>query len=186
MSELLNISYNWKEKANKLLQEKDLVNDLSSFGAVHFTGSYSYNLMTRGDIDMVVSREQNYSASEVVEILKELYLKRKFKSYFILGDWDNPKKGNEFPNGHYIGLKDKVGTDRWKFDIWFLSNEEYARRNNNLELLSIDGIQKELILECKQYRDESNLEVSSQQIYDLVVRGICSSLEDFKKLCQKK
>lgn len=179
---LINTSKEWKVKADRLLDEKGLVADLSEFGEVHFTGAYSYNLMMHGDLDISIVRENSFSVEEVLEIFKTLYLKGKFRSYFIGGDWDDPRKGVELPRGYYIGLKEKVNGERWKFDLWFLSKEEFEKRADNPKLKLLTEDQKRLILECKQVRNENKLSVTGQEIYDLVLNGNIVSAEGLKSL----
>jgi hypothetical protein len=180
--DVINTSKEWKTRADNLLVEKGLIDDLSKFGDIHFTGAYSYDLMMHGDIDMSVVREKAFSVGEVLEIFKYLYLKGKLRSYFIGGDWDDPRKGAEFPRGYYVGLKEKVSGERWKFDLWFLSKEEFEKRSDNSELKSLTEAQKKLILECKQVRNENKLPVTGQEIYDLVLNGRVGNAEDLKSL----
>ena len=182
---LLETSNQWKQKADELLKEKGLVETLSQFGTVHFTGAYSYNLMMHGDIDIGVVRDGGFSVEEVFDIFKSVYFQGKFRSYFIGGDWDDPRKGNEFPKGYYVGLKEKIDGERWKFDVWFLSTEEFAKRQSNEALRTISDEQRAVILECKQYRNEKKTGVTGQHIYDLVLSGEIKSLEDFKKYVER-
>ncbi len=179
---LLKMSNEWKEKADILLKEKGLFDDLSQYGEVHFTGAYAYNLMMHGDVDISVVRDEAFSNKEVFEIFKSLYFKANFRSYFIAGDWDDPRKGNEFPEGFYIGLKEKINGERWKFDIWFLDKDAFHKRNNNPKLSSASEKEKELILECKQVRKKRKLDTTGQEIYDLVLSGKVKSIEDFSKI----
>ncbi len=176
--DLITKSKEWQKKADGLLAEKELVIDLSKFGQVHFTGAYSYGLMMHGDIDISIVRKETFSTDEVFEIFKELYLKRKFRSYFIGGDWDDPRKGAEFPNGCYIGLKEKLNGERWKFDLWFLSSKEYDGRKDNSDLSQISEDQRLLILNCKQFRKDNKLNITGQEIYDLVLSGKIDNVED--------
>jgi hypothetical protein len=93
------MSNQWKQKADELLVKTDLVRDLSRYGTVHFTGAYKYNLMTHGDIDISVVRQKPFTIEEIFDIFKNLYFNGKFRSYFIGGDWDDPRKEQEFPEG---------------------------------------------------------------------------------------
>jgi|SRR3989344_137817 len=171
----------WKEKAITLLERTELIKDLSHYGAVHTTGAYTYDLMMHGDIDISVVREQPYTANEVFDIFKELYFKGAFRSYFIGGDWDDPRKGAEFPNGYYIGLKEKINGERWKVDIWFISHAEYEKRSARQEKLqAITDTEHTLILACKEYRNANKLSITSQEIYDGTLSGKWKSLDDFK------
>lgn len=182
MSDVLADSRGWKERADVLLREKGLVEALSRFGVVHFTGAYAYDLMMHGDVDISVVREREFSIEEVFNIFKELYFEGKFRSYFIGGDWDDPRKGNEFPKGYYFGLKEKVNGERWKFDIWCMSEAEFARRSDNPALATATPEQRALILQCKQRRNEHKISITGQEIYDAVLNGTWKSLEDFGKV----
>ena len=182
MNNLINISKEWKFKADKIIDEKDLVKTLSAFGSIEFTGSYFYDLMMHGDVDIMVFKEKSFSKEEVFEIFKVLYFGDKFKSCFIKGDWDDIRIGNEFPNGHYIGLKDKVDGEKWKFDLWFVNEDEFEKRNNNLNLKNISEEQKEFILVCKKYRNENGLKVSSQEIYNNVLNCVWKMVDDMRNI----
>ncbi len=180
MSDLIEISKKWKEKADQLLKEKGLVETLSKFGKVEFTGAYSYNLMMHGDIDISVVRNREFSVQEVFEIFREMYFQGKFRSYFIGGDWDDPRKGKEFPNGYYIGLKEKSDSEKWKLDIWFVSEVAFANRKDNSRLMTLTQEQKKLILECKKYRNDHKVSITGQEIYDKVIGKEWKSINDFK------
>ena len=98
MSELIEISRKYKEQADELLKKTGLVEDLKKHGEVYFTGAYAGDVMFHGDIDITVVRDEPYSIEDVFEIFKTLYFTGKFRSYFIKGDWDDPREGEEFPN----------------------------------------------------------------------------------------
>lgn len=187
MLKLLEESKKYKLQADKLLLESGLIDTLKKYGELHFVGAYAGDVMMHGDIDMAVIRDGPYSLEEIFIIFKDIYFERKFRSYFLDGDWDNPKKGKEYPNGYYIGMKDRVGDEKWKFDIWFLSKEEFAKR---CEMLSIDKIkltkeQKELILFFKQYRKDNKLDIMGQTIYKAVLEGNCKTIEDLELYIKK-
>jgi len=188
MQDPIAISERYKKEADRLLKETGLIEFLSEFGTVYLSGAYSCGLMMHGDVDMYVVRDRKYSIEEVFEIFKKLYFKNIFRSYFIGGDWDDPRKGNEFPNGYYVGLKQKVGDERWKFDIWFITKNEFKTLEGKdiLKNKVLTDEQKQLILECKQYRNNHKLSVESQTIYDSVMNGQCKSLEDFKNRFNQK
>ncbi len=183
MSKLSEISKKYKIQADRLLLESGLINTLKKYGELNFVGAYAGDVMMHGDIDMAVVRDQSYSLENIFIIFKEIYFQRKFKSYFLDGDWNNPKKGKDFPDGHYIGMKDVIDGEKWKFDIWFLSKEEFAKRR---DMLSIDTIklteeQKELILFFKQYRKDNKLDIMGQIIYKAVLEGDCKTIEELEQ-----
>jgi hypothetical protein len=182
ISELLQTSKKYKEDAGIFLREKGLIEHLGNFGRVEINGSYLYGLMMSGDIDLYVVRDDPFSAEEMAEIFKLLYLKRKFKGYFALGDWYDRRKGNEWPHGHYIGLKDNINGEKWGVDIWFVPEEEFRAREekNIIKNISLTEEQRRLILLLKKYRKDSKSRVSGQTIYELVIGGKCKNLADFK------
>ncbi|MFA6430157.1 MAG: hypothetical protein WC229_00070 [Candidatus Paceibacterota bacterium] len=186
MSELFEISKKFKEQADELLAKTDLTNNLHKYGEVYFTGAYAGNVMMHGDIDITVVRDEPYSKDEIFEVLKGLYFEGKFRSYFIKGGWNDPRMGNEFPNGYYVGLKYRVGNEKWKIDIWFVSREDFIERSKSF---SIDKVQltdeeKELILLFKKYRKDKDLDVPGQVIYKAVLEQECKSIKDFEDFLQ--
>ena len=180
MTALLITSQNYKNIADELLEQTELVKDLRHFGEVHYTGAYAANVMMHGDIDLIVVQENPFSAEEVFDILHTLYSKGKFRSYFIVGDWDDIRKGNEFPNGHYIGLKLLVGSEKWKFDVWFVGKKDFDEREKDFQIKNVKLTmeQKECILLFKKYRNDNKLSISGQQIYDAVLNQEFKSVND--------
>ncbi|MBN2094233.1 MAG: hypothetical protein JW740_02605 [Candidatus Zambryskibacteria bacterium] len=127
MEEILEENKKYQKTADELLKSSGLLDILKKYGEVHFAGAYSAGLMMHGDIDMRVVRDKEFTVEEVFEIFKELYFAGKFRSYFISGDWDDPRKGKEFPDGCYVGIKMDLNDERWKLDIWFVSKIELER-----------------------------------------------------------
>ncbi len=180
MSELLRISENYKKEADRILLESNLVEDLSRLGEVIFTGAYTGNVMMHGDIDLVVVRDIPFTKDEVFNVMRELYSKDYFRSYFISGDWDDLRKGAEFPIGHYLGLKLMVGGEKWKFDIWFVGRKDYEDRQKDFQIKDtiLTSEQKETILSFKKYRNDNKLPISGFYIYDAVINKNCKKVED--------
>ena len=180
-SDTLIVSSRWKQKADNLLAKTDFVADLSRYGTVHFTGAYKYNLMMHGDIDLSVVRERPFTTEEVFNIFKDLYFKGKFRSYFIGGDWDDPRKGREFPEGYYVGLKEKINGERWKIDVWFVSEKEYEKRSTDERRMNnLTHEERALVLSCKEHRNNHKLSITGQEIYDAILNGKWKSVKDFK------
>ncbi len=180
MSELTLFSENLKIRGAKLLEESGLIKNLQNFGEVHIVGSFAANLLVNGDIDISVIREESFTQEEALEILKFLYKAGGFRSYFIGGDWNDPRAGNEFPDGYYLGMKTKNGIETWKIDIWFLDTKEFEVRKNSLQIQEVELTtdQRELILRLKRERNEKKLPVSSQTIYEAVLNEGATSLEE--------
>ena len=163
MSSLLKESGQYKKTADKLLKKSNLTAVLKKYGDALFVGSYSANLMMAGDIDICVVKDKTFSIKNVFDAYKDIYFSTNkfFRSYFVHGDWDDPRLGNEFPNGRYVGLKTRIDGEKWKIDIWFLSKKEVLRLKKdylNINEIKLSPRQKELILRFKKYRQENNRE----------------------------
>lgn len=126
-----------------------------------------------GDIDITVVGEDPYSTDKILEIFGELYKLGKFRSYFIAGDWDDPRKGSEFPDGKYIGLKQKKGSERWKVDIWFLDKEAYKKRSSDFDMshIELSDEQRVNILNIKKQRNDQKIDIGSYEIYQAVLKN---------------
>lgn len=188
MSNILGVNKKYQAEADRLLAETGLVESLEDFGQVHFTGAYRAGLMMHGDIDLYVVRKQPFSAEDVLEVLRQLYLADQFRSYFIKGNWQDPRMGREFPDGRYIGLKQKRDGETWKCDIWLLDQAEFEKRQAegfNVADTEIKEDQKERILHFKMIRDRDCLPISSQAIYLSVLRHNCQSIEELKTQSEK-
>lgn len=117
--DLLKISSDYKQKADNFLSLFSLSNVLAKYGKVEYEGAYAGNVMFHGDVDIKVIRESDFTQGEMFIILKDIYdsCGENFKSLFIKADWDDPRLGQQFPYGKYIGLKTYLDDERWKFDI---------------------------------------------------------------------
>lgn len=183
--DLLKISNDYKQKADNFLSLSSLATLLAKYGKVEYEGAYAGNVMFHGDIDIKVIRESDFTQDEMFIILKDINdsCGENFKSLFIKADWDDPRFGQQYPYGRYIGLKTLINDERWKFDIWFISEAEAARDRRVLDIskVNLTEEQRTKILEFKQYRKNNNLKVSGQEIYEAVLeKGFTNPEEYFK------
>jgi hypothetical protein len=187
MPKLSDISKQYKVKADRLLARTGLIKDLKKFGKTYFVGAYAYDLMMNGDIDIEVVRAKKFTKKEIAAIFTKLYLTDKFRSYFLKGNWNDPRLGEEFPNGNYIGLKEKINGESWKIDIWFMSEEEFYQRAKKTAFIrqEITAAQRELILALKKYKNDQNIYLTGYQIYELVLGAKIKSLKEFKAYLKK-
>lgn len=84
-----------------------------------------------------------------------------------------------------MGLKTHLDDERWKFDIWFISEAEAARNRHVLDIskINLTEIQREKILGFKQYRKDHNLKVSGQKIYEAILeKGFTDPKTFFDKI----
>ncbi|MEK7180415.1 MAG: hypothetical protein AAB706_02980, partial [Patescibacteria group bacterium] len=153
-----------------------------------FVGAYAANLMMHGDIDISVVRSKPFSIEEVFDIFRNLYFKGAFRSYFIGGDWDDPRKGKEFPHGYYIGMKQRVEDEKWKIDVWFIGEEDFNNREKefNVSNILLTDEQKETILDFKQYRNKNKLSIPSQKIYETVLKHGCKTIGELGEFLNKQ
>ncbi len=184
--DLLNSADSYKKTATDFLQESRLITVLDKYGRVEYEGAYAGNVMLHGDIDIKVIRDTDYTQDEMFSILKDVHdtCGDNIRSLFIKADWDDPRLGQQFPNGRYIGLKTYINDERWKFDIWFIPEAENSKDRGKLDISKMDlsKEQRLKILEFKQYRKDHNLKISGQEIYEAVLEKELTDPEDFFKL----
>ena len=182
---LLAICDTYKQTATKFLEESQLLTVLRAYGRIEYEGAYAGNVMLHGDVDIKVIRDTDYTQDELFVILKDIHdtCKDSIRSLFIKADWDDPRFGQQYPCGRYIGLKTSVNNERWKFDIWFISETEATRDRDTLNIGKIDLTEKQrcTILAFKQYRKDHEIKVSGQEIYEAVLeKKFTDPLEYFK------
>lgn len=188
MSKLINISTDYRKRADELLGVTTLIPFLKRFGEVVFDGSYAANLMMYADIDMKVILDEPFTSDEVLRIFNELYKINEFHSYILKGDWNDPRIGDEFPNGLYVGVKKKINDEAWKIDIWFVERTEYERLRKSYLSISntkLSDKQKLFILKMKQLKKEGKIKFLSQTLYEAVINGDCLTTHSFKKYLKK-
>lgn len=170
--QLTEISNSYKETASSFLESSKPLSVLEKYGRIEFEGAYAGNVMLHGDVDIKVIKDADFTQEELFTILKDVHdtCGDNFKSLFIKADWDDPRFGQQYPYGKYMGLKTSLNDERWKFDIWFISEEESNRDRGKLDISKTDLTEEQRlkILEFKQYRKEYNLKVSGQEIYEAV------------------
>ncbi len=171
-SDLLAQNALYQKRAKFLLSRTGLLDFLGKYGRVEVCGSYAAGLMMHGDIDIKVVGKRVYASKDVLRLLGALYTEGKFRSYFIGGDWNDPRLGREFPRGRYIGLKTKVVDETWKIDIWLIDEKEASRLRKGLDVcqMRISPDEKSQILKLKKERRDKGLRISSQDIYRQVLR----------------
>jgi hypothetical protein len=170
---LLTISNSYREKADGFLNKSRLLETLQKYGRIEFEGAYAGNVMLHGDVDIKVVQNNEYTQDEIFIILKDIHdtCGDNIRSLFIKADWDDPRFGRQYPYGRYIGLKTLLNEERWKFDIWFISEAEATRERGVLDIskTNLTEVQRIKILEFKHYRKDHGLKVSGQEIYEAVL-----------------
>ena len=183
---LLETSNKYKETVDTFLKSSQLLNVLEKYGRIEFKRSYDGNVMLHGDVDIKVIRDTDYTQDKMFTILRDIHdtCNDNIRSLFIKADWDDPRFGRQYPYGRYIGLKTQINNERWKFDIWFISETEATRDRGVLDIskTNLTKEQRTKILEFKQYRKDHGLKVSGQEIYEAVLtNGFSCPREYFDK-----
>lgn len=173
MEDLIKKANNLKKTADNLLRNSNLISTLNEYGSVAVVGSYKYNLMARGDIDIYVLNN-NPSKELALSVLNKLIEMAKFRGYLFY-DWVKYRK-EEFPIGYYVGLKTKVANEKWKIDIWFLKKPVPEL----VGMDKLDNSKRNIILKIKSERDARNISLSSYEIYDSVINKSFENIEDFE------
>jgi len=184
MKTLLQKSKDYKKKADLLLKSSKLIEFLKQYGSVEITGSYSYNLMISGDIDIEIINPK-INRDKVIEILNQL-IKQGYFYGFMFGNWIDFQKKN-FPKGYYIGLKSKKYHTKWKIDLWFLKtgNINEVKKIRNLIINKLNKYNKPIILELKDFRNKKYSKLESVIIYKAVLIDKITNTKDFIKYIEK-
>lgn len=182
MDQLLEKSRKFKKDADQLLADSKLLDLLNKYGEVKLTGSYAYDLMMCGDIDIEVFGD--FTRRKAQSILNDLISNTEFTGYMFF-DWvkyEQPK----WPKGYYIGFKQLLpGYEfQWKIDIWFMKENRNSAIEYHNRLSNIDDKTKSIILGLKEYIKTSNWQADSTKIYDAVLDHGVKDAEGLKKYLQ--
>jgi hypothetical protein len=162
-----------KESGKKLLDSKKIVEELSKFGHVKFTGSYALDLMVWPDIDMQVEIDAN--THDRIRVFSDLAYKflqdSDFKNVKLINFTPGKKPG--MPTGMYMGLTCKHNGQSWKIDIWALDPEHIHNNVNymNQVELKLTKNLKEFIIDWKHklLRDGRIPQFGSYMLYKAVL-----------------
>jgi hypothetical protein len=156
-----------KNKANKILDESELVEILSKFGSPIFTGSYQYDLMTSQDIDLYLVVDN--PSKVIVKDLVNTLINQGFWNRIKYGDFLNfpyPKNQAFLDKSFFVGLKRGNEEDEWNIDIWIITKEQELKLDYPW-LKNINEEQKKQILDMKENKKE--LGMTSFEIYKKIL-----------------
>lgn len=166
-SGLVNQSKQFKKEADQLLQESGIIPVLEQYGQVQFTGSYEYDLMLSGDIDIYVINPK-VTKNLAVKALNEFIGQGFFKGYLFY-DFEKYDLDDSRIKGYYIGLKIPWQDRKWKIDIWFTKGEPKRDRVLRKRMARLTGKERLQILKLKQFRDKQELNIDSYTIYQVAL-----------------
>ncbi len=138
-----------KQKADYLLLNMGLVEELSRFGEVHTVGSCRTGLMATNDIDLYVD-----NSAMSLELLHELtvFILNTFKPVWYEAKEEYSPDGDTI---YFHGFETVISGERWNFDIWFFDKKtimEAEELCSRIEREIIDyPAKKDAVLEIKNY-----------------------------------
>lgn len=188
MEDLITRAEKLQAEARQQIEELKLTELLSPFGNVIVVGSVVTGLMTWPDIDIEVIVAGMPSKEEIGGLGKTLFLQNDMVRVWLM---DNRKKIDPHqPKGIYLGGKRMVGEVIWKFDIWFLREEDQRSGKDDLRWVSeaLTPATKEAILRIKDKVAENpkyRKSIFSIDIYQAVLKEGITDVEGFDEYLKK-
>ncbi len=179
---LIEKSNYYQKTAVDFLENSHFLEALTQFGRVEYEGAYAGKVMLDGDIDIRVVRNEPFAFADSVKLIEAVneLCPDDFRSYYLKADWEDPRFGNQFPQGKYVGFKFLLNDEKWKCDVWLLSEADHLKVRSSLNIANIELTeeQRNLILECKALRKETGIKKSGQEIYEAVLQNGLKKAED--------
>src|SRR5258706_3801423 len=154
--ELLHRSREIKNQAEKILNGSKLIEALSKYGEVKFTGSYPLDVMVRPDLDVYAIAKEN-SKDRMLEVIHDIFSSFYFEEIRFTNYLDFHKEQDDL-KGYYIQPHIKIGENKWKLDIWLMTEDRYKPYTEHfLDLLNKDIHADEkrlMIIELKNHYRE--------------------------------
>ncbi|SRR5260221_10855475 len=189
--ELLKRSKEFKKQADEILGRSKLVEVLSRYGEVKFTGSYPLNLMMRPDLDVYAIAKEN-SKEKMLEVVQGIFSSCYFDEIRFTNYLDFYKDQDDH-KGYYFQPLVKIGDNRWKLDIWLMAENRYEPHTEHfLEILNKDPHANEkrlIILELKNHYKEGQKyknNINGRKIYEAVLENEVKNVEEFERFLQRK
>jgi hypothetical protein len=173
--DLINHSDELKREADLIVAESNVVDILSKLGKVNFVGSYTFNLLYRQDIDIIVT-SNNCSKDLAINTTKKFLDDGLFQTIGFANNIDY-----EAPNGllgYYWELIFIKEGRKWKFDVWYTAEQKVKTIENTQKILTkLSDIKnaREKILELKHkfYNGEKySNDMNGFKIYEQVLGEI--------------
>lgn len=175
--EILAESTSWRDDGEALLAETKLEFILTKYGEVIETGSFVYDLMLDGDIDIYVVTTSP-SKKLATTILTDLIDNSSLNGYMLF-DWVNFRR-DYFQVGYYVGAKTDYRDRRWNIDIWLVNEFPASHKDYNDWLIAnLNPENREIILEIKKARRDNKWDADGKTIYDAVIIDGVKTVEEF-------
>lgn len=184
---LLATDHQLRAEADEMLDVRGLRPLLEEYAPISVVGSYALQLMTWRDLDIVMNAPI-ITIAEFFELGRRVTtLLSAWKSFFT-----NNRDHSQIPRGLYWGIRlGDIKKGAWKIDLWAFDSDQYSAQTLHCEQLHsrLNAINRLAILRLKsrlwndpRYRDT----ITSQQIYDAVLKHGVDSLDDFWVLYETK
>ncbi len=175
--DLFQISDEFKRQADQILYDSRIVELFSTYGEVKLVGSYPLNVMFRPDLDIYVLVKK-YNFKKVTQIISDLISKNYFQQ-ICFANWQDFSRDKGI-KGYYLEPKINIGNNRWKLDIWFMTEDQYEPHTERFLDLMKKSLNPEetrqTILKFKDYFHEGEKYkngVNGRMIYNaILLKGI--------------
>ena len=172
-----------KDKADFILHECGLLDELKKYGVPHIIGSYKMDMMAWNDLDIDIENE-NMSIDKLYE-LSEFILK-KFKPVWYEAKEEVSDEGEVV---WFHGFETKICGELWNVDLWFFDKPTIERAELFCEEVMSKAKQtpdsKRIIAEIKQKLISNGLysfdKYTSMDVYKAVLDLGIENTEDFLK-----
>lgn len=176
------------ERANYILYDLGLLNELNKYGKSHIIGSYKMDLMAWNDLDIDVENN-SMSLQKLYQLTN--YILNNFNPTWYEAKEEINEQGNKV---WFQGFEFYLNNELWNVDIWFLDKDaienaekycddisEKIKHNKQLSN-AIIGIKQELIKRDLYSFDK----YTSMDVYDAVLNKGIINFDEFINNCRKE
>lgn len=169
----------FKEDADRLLEESDLLDLLHEVGDVRLTGAYAYGVMLDADIDIDVVVPAGTDRSAALALLDRL-IRQNWWTAYTLSDHREKRVPHQpdAPRAYYVGVKTSHRQLWWKVDIWLGDADALTPRDEWVRQ-GMDAGAREVVLSLKDARVTGRIHASGLTIYAAVIRDHVETVEEF-------
>lgn len=166
-----------RDDAERLLQESRAIELWQQYGDVEVAGSYRWQLMLDGDVDLYVINPR-LTLDLALAALTEMVHRGDFLCFGFIDSvrgtpgWADPRS---YPQGYYVGMSKEFHGRQWKVEAWLLPapppRPEWIGER-------LTAASQRTILSLKHLRNTRAFAVSSYDIYRAVLLGGAQTVAD--------
>tara|TARA_A100001015_G_scaffold314002_1_gene422546 strand:- start:1788 stop:2393 length:606 start_codon:yes stop_codon:yes gene_type:complete len=178
-------------EAADFLKRSEIINIISPYGKIHFSGSYEFETMCWHGIDIILQIEDILNSKNVLrEVTAKLYRKKEIVDIHFI-DCFNFKIRKGLPKGFFIGFDiiDEKIVENWRIDIWILCQEDFNKSQvfaNDVKTKMTDEL-KDLIIKIKfaLLGEKKKLpQMISNKLYEAILFKNMRDEEEIKKFVE--